>query len=47
MGVPFVKQYREERELTILLAIDISDSGIFGSGNRSKRERMAELGALW
>ena len=46
MGVPFVKQYREERELTILLAIDISDSGIFGSGNRSKRERMAELGAL-
>ena len=46
MGVPFVKQYREERELTILLTIDISDSGIFGSGNRSKRERMAELGAL-
>lgn len=46
MGVPFVKQYREERELTILLAIDISESGIFGSGNRSKRERMAELGAL-
>ena len=46
MGVPFVKQYREERELTILLAIDISDSGIFGSGNRSKRERIAELGAL-
>lgn len=46
MGNPFVKQYREERELTILLAIDISESGIFGSGNRSKRERMAELGAL-
>ena len=46
MGNPFVKQYREERELTILLAIDISESGIFGSDNRSKRERMAELGAL-
>ena len=43
MGNPFVKQYREERELTILLAIDISESGIFGSGNRSKRERMAEI----
>jgi len=46
MGVPYVKQYREERELTILLAVDISESGIFGSHDRSKRERMAELGAL-
>ena len=46
MGLPFVKQYREERELTILLAIDISESGVFGSSERSKRERMAELGAL-
>ena len=46
MGLPFVKQYREERELTVLLAIDVSDSGIFGSAERSKRERMAELGAL-
>ncbi len=46
MGTPFVKQYREERELTILLAIDVSDSGAFGSSKRSKRERLAELGAL-
>ena len=46
MGLPFVKQYREERELTILLAVDISESTIFGSENRSKRERMAELSAL-
>ena len=46
MGSPFVKQYREERELTILLAIDVSESGSFGSVNRSKRERLAELGAL-
>ena len=46
MGLPFVKQYREERELTILLAIDISESEVFGSGDRSKRERLAELGAL-
>jgi uncharacterized protein (DUF58 family) len=46
MGVPFVKQFREERELTILLAIDISESGSFGSKKRSKRERLAELGAL-
>ena len=46
MGFPFVKQYREERELTILLAIDISNSATWGSGNRTKRERLAELGAL-
>ena len=46
MGTPFVKQYREERELTILLAIDVSESGTFGSTRRSKRERLAELGAL-
>ena len=46
MGIPFVKQYREERELTILLAVDISESTTFGSENRSKRERMAELSSL-
>ena len=46
MGLPFVKQFREERELTILLAIDISESGTFGSSDRSKRERIAELGSL-
>ena len=46
MGTPFVKQYREERELTILLAIDVSESGTFGSTKRSKRERLAELGSL-
>ena len=46
MGAPFVKQYREERELTILLAIDISESTIFGSESRTKRERLAELSAL-
>ena len=46
MGFPFVKQYREERELTIILAIDISNSEIWGSEKRSKRERLAELGAL-
>ena len=46
MGSPFVKQYREERELTILLAIDVSGSETFGSSDRSKRERLAELGAL-
>ena len=46
MNAPFVKQYREERELTIVLAVDLSASGLFGSVEQSKRERLAELGAL-
>jgi len=46
MNAPFVKQYREERELTIVLAVDISASGAFGSAEQSKRERLAELAAL-
>jgi len=46
MGIPFIKKYREERELTILLAIDISGSLNFGSKQASKREKLAELGAL-
>ena len=46
IGVPYVKQFREERELTIFLAIDVSESGSFGSETLSKRERLAELGAL-
>ena len=41
MGVPFIKQYREERELTILIAIDISGSLDFGSKQSSKREKLA------
>ena len=46
MNAPFVKQYREERELTIVLAVDLSASGLFGSVMQSKRERLAELAAL-
>ena len=46
MGIPFVKQFREERELTIILTIDISESNVWGSSDRSKREKLAELGAL-
>ena len=45
-GVPYVKQYREERELTILLAVDISPSTDYGSSKNSKREKLAELAAL-
>jgi uncharacterized protein (DUF58 family) len=45
MGRPFVKRFREERELGVVLAIDVSASGAFGSVLRSKREFAAEIGA--
>lgn len=45
-GRPFVKEFTEERELTILLMIDVSASGEFGSSERSKREWVAELGSV-
>ncbi|WP_417913195.1 DUF58 domain-containing protein [Candidatus Electronema sp. TJ] len=44
-GVAHVKKFTEERELTIMLLIDLSASGGFGSGRQSKREMMAELAA--
>ena len=43
MGRPFVKRFREERELAMVLALDISGSSSFGSGRRSKREFAAEI----
>lgn len=45
-GIPHIKKFTEERELTIMLIIDISSSGEFGSGVSSKREMMAELGSI-
>ena len=42
-GRPFVKKFTEERELTILLLVDISASGNFGSAALSKRDLAAEL----
>ncbi len=46
MDRPFVKLFEEERELTIVLAIDLSASGYFGSLERSKRELAAELACV-
>ena len=43
MGRPFVKRFREERELAMVLALDISGSSAFGSIRRSKREYAAEI----
>jgi len=45
-GVPFVKRFREERELTVLFLVDISASGTFGSLVRSKMELAVEVAAL-
>jgi len=45
-GEPFVKRNMEERELTVMLVIDVSGSGDFGSKNQTKSEMIAELGAL-
>ena len=45
-GIPHIKKFTEERELTIMLMIDISGSGDFGSVNSSKREMMAEVGSV-
>ena len=42
-GKAHVKKYREERELTMMIAVDLSASGRFGSGELSKRELAAEL----
>lgn len=42
-GKAHVKKYREERELTMMIAVDLSASGQFGSGELSKRELAAEL----
>jgi uncharacterized protein (DUF58 family) len=46
MGQPFVKQYVEERELTVMLLVDLSASGQFGSGTRFKSEIATELCAV-
>jgi uncharacterized protein (DUF58 family) len=45
-GRPFIKKFTEERELTILLAVDVSASGNFGSGHQSKRQMAAELASV-
>ena len=45
-GHPFIKRYIEERELTIMLLVDLSASGSFGSSAKTKNETAAELCAL-
>jgi len=46
MGTPFIKRYVEERELTVMLVVDVSPSMDFGSGTLTKRDVAAEMAAL-
>src|SRR5438046_10407708 len=46
-GVPHVKRYAEERELTVMLLVDASASTVFGSVQQTKGALAAELGALF
>src|SRR3972149_7816833 len=45
-GTPFIKRFCEERELTVLLLVDVSASGIFGSGRQSKMDLIVEVAAM-
>ncbi|MCX5896084.1 MAG: DUF58 domain-containing protein [Proteobacteria bacterium] len=46
MGHPFIKVYREERELTIMLLVDVSSSGLFGTEKQFKNELSAEMASV-
>ena len=43
---PYVKVFEEERELTVVLLIDVSRSGLFGTSGKTKRELIAEIAAV-
>lgn len=40
---PYIKVYEEERELTMMLLVDVSESGLFGTVERTKRQLIAEV----
>jgi uncharacterized protein (DUF58 family) len=46
MNQPFVRKFREERELSVVLAVDVSGSTVYGSESMSKREIAAEAAAI-
>lgn len=46
MGRPYVKEFREERELTVMLVVDVSSSGGFGSYQKFKNEVSAEIASI-
>ncbi len=46
MDAPFVKKFTEEREMTVMLLVDVSASGDYGSVENSKRELAAEVASI-
>ena len=46
LRTPYVKVFEEERELTVMLLIDVSRSGLFGSDTMTKRDLVAEVAAV-
>ncbi len=47
MNDPYVRKYIEERELSVMIIVDVSGSGDYGSLEDSKRERAAEVAAVF
>ena len=45
-GEPYIKKFTEEREMTVMIMLDVSASGNFGSVRESKRELAAEVSAI-
>jgi len=46
MDAPYIKVFEEERELTVVLLVDISRSGLFGTRVQTKRDMIAEIAAV-
>ncbi len=46
LRAPYVKVFEEERELTVVLLVDVSRSGLFGTDTRTKRDLVAEIAAV-
>ena len=47
MGFPYIKKFVEEREMTVILAIDVSGSQAYGGKEKSKRELAAEIAGVF
>jgi uncharacterized protein (DUF58 family) len=45
MGTPYIKRFKEERQLNVILAVDVSTSGLFGTAEKYKQELAVEIGA--
>ncbi len=45
-GIPFIKKFREERQLTIMILVDVSASDTLGSGEQTKKELAAEVASV-